>query len=194
MNLLAVRTGTLLNISELSHTSGLPMTTLKRYLTLLENRYLCIDLPPWFNNRSKQVTKTSKVYLSDVKLLGYLLDLGHTGLISNLPPLGHIIENFVVIELKKQQTWSSIPTRMCHYRTHTGAEVDIILETYSGDILTIEVKSSQKLMSKYFASIQHLQQQNKNKRVWDFVVYLGRDVIPLSKNLTALPIENLWCA
>ena len=194
MNLLATRTGTLLNVSELSRTSGLPITTLKRYLTLLENLYLYISLPPWFNNRSKRVAKASKVYLNDVKLLGYLLGLSQAGLISNLPLLGHIIENFVVMELKKQQTWSSIPTRLYHYHTHTGAEVDIILETYSGDIIAIEVKSSQKLTARDFAGIQHLQQQNKDRRVVGFVVYLGKEVIPFSNQLMALPIENLWCA
>ena len=102
INLLATRAGTLLNMSELSRTSGLPTTTLKRYLTLLENLYLYVSLPPWFSNHSKRVTKSPKIYLNDVKLLGYLLGSSHTGLVNNLTMLGHVIENFVVMELKKQ--------------------------------------------------------------------------------------------
>lgn len=192
LNLLAARAGNLLNTSDLSRTSGLPNTTLKRYLALLENLYLYVSLPPWFNNRSNRVVKANKVYLNDTKLLCYLLGLDQKGLMNNRPLFGHVIENFVVMELKKQQTWSEIPTRMYHYRTHTGSEIDIILESFSGEIIAIEVKGSQTITPKDFASIKHLQQQNMDKNILGFVVYTGTQMIPFSNNLTAIPITHLW--
>ncbi len=192
MNLLATRVGTLLNTSELSRSAGLPLTTLKRYLAVLENLYLYIRLPPWFNNLSKRVIKSPKVYLNDTRLLCYLLGIHQAHLLKNRSLLGHIIENFVVMELKKQQTWSEMPTRMYHYRTHTGEEIDLVIESFNGDIVAIEVKSSQTLASKDFAHIQHLQRNNANKNIRGFVVYMGQEVIPFAKNLTALPIAHLW--
>ena len=96
------------------------------------------------------------------------------------------------MELKKQQTWSEIPTRMYHYRTHTGEEIDLVIESFNGDIVAIEVKSSQTLASKDFAHIQHLQRNNADKNIRGFVVYMGQEVIPFAKNLTALPIAHLW--
>ena len=192
MNLLATRVGTLLNTSELSRSAGLPLTTLKRYLAVLENLYLYIRLPPWFNNRSKRVIKSPKVYLNDTRLLCYLLGIHQAHLLKNRSLLGHIIENFVVMELKKQQTWSEIPTRMYHYRTHTGEEIDLVIESFNGDIIAIEVKSSQTLNSKDFAHIQHLQRNNTDKNIRGFVLYMGQEVIPFAKNLTALPIAHLW--
>lgn len=192
MNLLATRAGTLLNTSELSRSAGLPSTTLKRYLSLLENLYLYIKLPPWFSNLSKRVIKAPKVYLNDTRLLCYLLGVHQERLLNNRSLLGHIIENFVVMELKKQQTWSAIPTRMYHYRTHAGEEIDIILESFSGEIVAIEVKGSQTLESKDFAHIQHLQHKNAENNIRGFVVYMGQGVIPFAKNLTAVPVAHLW--
>lgn len=192
MNLLATRVGTLLNTSELSRSAGLPLTTLKRYLAVLENLYLYIRLPPWFNNLSKRVIKSPKVYLHDTRLLCYLLGLHQEHLLKNRPLLGRIIENFVVMELKKQQTWSEVPTRMYHYRTHTGEEIDLVIESFNGDIVAIEVKSSQTLASQDFAHIQHLQRSNADKNIRGFVLYMGQEVIPFAKNLTALPIAHLW--
>lgn len=40
MQVLAARSGGLFNVAELSRTSGIPQTTLKRYLTLLETLFL----------------------------------------------------------------------------------------------------------------------------------------------------------
>ncbi|GJL82573.1 MAG: hypothetical protein DHS20C01_22070 [marine bacterium B5-7] len=40
---------------------------------------------------------------------------------------GHLLENFVVSELRKQIGWSSIRVSIYHFRTTAGKEVDILL-------------------------------------------------------------------
>ena len=192
MNLLAARVGSLMNISELSRSIGLPATTLRRYLTLLENLYLHISLPPWSGNLSKRVTKAPKIYLNDTGLLCYLLGLRQKSLLSNRPLLGQIVENFVVMELMKQRTWAEMKTHMYHYRTHTGEEIDIVLEAFNGDLIAIEVKASQTLDAKSFSHIKRLQQDYSTKKIRGFVLYMGQKVIPVGKDLVAIPIANLW--
>ena len=96
------------------------------------------------------------------------------------------------MELKKQQTWSTTRTRMYHYRTHTGEEVDIILEAFNGEKVAIEVKATQVLAPKDFKQLQAL--QNTHKNMQGFVLYMGQEVIPFSKHLTAIPVSTLWNA
>ena len=71
--LLASRTGQLVNQADLSRTLGLPQTTLKRYLALLETTFLVQRLPAWFTNLGKRLAKTPKLMLVDTGLLAHLL-------------------------------------------------------------------------------------------------------------------------
>ena len=63
--LLAARTGGLLSISELSRASGVPHTTLKRYLSLLEATFLVTTLPAW----SANVGKLRAVTINDGQII-----------------------------------------------------------------------------------------------------------------------------
>ena len=53
LKLLAVRTSTLLNYAALARDAGLPQSTLKRYLALLEATFLVHTLPAWSANLGK---------------------------------------------------------------------------------------------------------------------------------------------
>ena len=63
--LLALRTGQILNSSDLSRDVGLPFTTLRRYMNLLELTYQLFLLRPYFANVGKRLVKTPKLYLAD---------------------------------------------------------------------------------------------------------------------------------
>ncbi|HSC70372.1 MAG TPA: DUF4143 domain-containing protein [Candidatus Methylomirabilis sp.] len=60
MALLALRTGQLLNYFDLSRDLGLPLTTLRRYMHLLEVTYQIILPHPSFVNIGKRLVKTPK--------------------------------------------------------------------------------------------------------------------------------------
>ncbi|MEL6153086.1 MAG: DUF4143 domain-containing protein, partial [Bacteroidota bacterium] len=192
LHLLATRVAGIMNSSELSRSSGLPNTTLKRYLTLLETLYLYIALPPWSGNLSKRLIKSPKVYLNDTRLLGYLLGISPTHVLSKRSIFGRILENFVVMELKKQQTWANTHTQMCYYRTHSGEEIDIVLEAFDGRKVVIEVKASQTVSDQDFKHIRAFQKALPNEDIPGFVVYMGQTTIPWAKNLTAIPLPSLW--
>ncbi len=51
------------------------------------------------------------------------------------------MENFVVMELARQLTWSEQRGTLHHYRTKDGAEIDAVIETPDGRINAIEVKA-----------------------------------------------------
>lgn len=70
--LLASRVGGLLNVSELSRYSGIPNSTIKRYLSLLEATFMYQPLPAWSANLGKRLVKSPKIQLVDSGLVCHL--------------------------------------------------------------------------------------------------------------------------
>ena len=113
------------------------------------------------------------------------------GLASNRNNLAPVLENFVVRKLIKQSTWNEPRTRLCHYRTHTGQEVDIVLES-GQQIVRIEVKSASTLTQAHFKGLRSLQQDAGDAFHRGLVLYTGNQVIQFDERLWAAPISALW--
>ncbi len=190
--LLATRIANLLNLSDVSRATTISLTTLKRYLTLLQATYLVFLLPPWTTNFGARAVKTPKLMLGDTGLLTSLLGVDEERLLENSALLGAALENFVVMETRKQISWSKTQPQMFHFRTHTGQEVDIVLEEASGRLAGIEVKASASVSSKDFKGLCALQGiAGKNFRR-GIVLYTGSEVVSFGKDLLAAPITALW--
>ena len=192
LSILAARSGSLLNFAELSNSSNIPQTTLKRYLVLLETTFLIQQIPPWSGNLSKRLIKTPKIYLTDTGLMTYLVGADERRLKTDGSLLGKITETFVLNELMKLNTWSKTKSRIYHYRTQLGKEIDFLLERSDGGIVAIEIKSSTTVDSSSFAAMISLSHDLKKRFVRGIVIYTGKEVIPFGNNLLALPIQSLW--
>lgn len=190
--LLAARAMTLQNFSELSRSSGLPQTTLKRYLTLLETVFLIQTLPPWSGNLSHRLVKSPKVMLSDTGLMAYLQGMSKNRLAIDSSLKGALIENFAGMELRKQITWSQTKPRMFHFRTHENQEVDFVLEDRAGNLVGIEIKSSATVGSDDFKGLRVLAAETGKKFHRGLVLYLGIETIPFGENLHAMPLGAMW--
>ena len=64
LSMLSTRSPSLLNYSELSRTTGLPQSTLKRYMALFETIFLIDHLPAWYSNLGKRLVKTAKLVMN----------------------------------------------------------------------------------------------------------------------------------
>ncbi|KMP11317.1 hypothetical protein UR09_03725 [Candidatus Nitromaritima sp. SCGC AAA799-A02] len=190
--LLASRTGGLLNHSELSRTSGIPQTTLKRYFTLLEMVYLTVLLPAWFSNLGKRLVKSPKVFLNDTGLLCYLNGIDSKKIQQDLNVIGPILENFVVMELMKQNSWSQQQAKLFHFRTSNGEEVDIALETPDGSLVGIEVKAASSISADSFKGLKVFRNLVGDKFHRGIVLYTGSEIVSFGKNLHAIPVSALW--
>jgi predicted AAA+ superfamily ATPase len=193
LSLLAARASSLLNLAELSRSSAISHTTLMRYMALLEATFLIHTVAPWSNNLSKRLVKTPKIFLNDTGLASYLSGINEERINTEPQLLGMLLENFVVVELKKQLTWTSkVRAKLFHYRTQSGQEIDIILEDASGRCVGIEVKSSRTVTEKDFKSLKIFAEENKDKFVRGIVLYTGDQVYSFGKNFYAVPVHALW--
>jgi len=192
LSLLATRSASLLNVADLARMAGVPLTSIKRYLALLETVFLVTRLPAWSRNRDKRLGKTPKVYVPDVGLLTHLLRLEPDAFDRDRTPLGPVLETFVVAELLKQASWSESSPRLYQFRTHMQAEVDIVLEDGRGRVAGIEVKASSTVRPADFAGMRVLADAAGEAFVQGVVLYLGTDVVPFGKGLSAWPLSQLW--
>lgn len=192
LNLLAARVGGLVNYADLARLSQSPTTTLKRYITLLEALFLIIKLPPWFNNHEKKLVKSPKFYLNDTGLLCYLLGINAKQLSTDRHKAAFILENFILMELMKQSSWSVTKPTLYHFRTQTGHEVDFVLQARDGRLVGIEVKTTSSVNMDDFKGLKFLQEYTGKKFQRGIVLYCGTEMVAYGKDLYAIPIHALW--
>jgi predicted AAA+ superfamily ATPase len=192
LSLLAARAATLLNYSELSRSSGLPATTLKRYFALLEVTFLVKLLPAWSENFSKRLVKSPKMLMTDTGLAAAVVGLTRERLDEEPHLTGPLLENFVIMEIRKQTTWSRTRPGMFHYRTQSGQEVDLLLEDARGRIAAIEVKAGATVQERDVRTLLDLAETLGKRFVRGVVLYTGDRAVPFSDKVVALPMATLW--
>ena len=192
LSVLAARTGTLLNVADLSRTLGIPQTTLQRYLTLLQTAFLIQLVPAWTAKARKRLLKSPKILLVDTGLAAHLAGVDRRGLLASTELWGAFVETFAAVELMKQAGWSTIRPTLYHFRTAKGEEVDVVLEAPSGEIVGVEVKAAVSITSDDFRGLRTLAEIAGRRFRRGILLYLGEQAVPFGTNLYVLPISSLW--
>lgn len=192
LKLLASRVAGLVNYSDLSRSLEINVSTIKNYMSLLQLLFIISPIPPWYGNRGKRLVKSPKMHLNDTGLLCHLLGCDEKGLANDSQLLGLVFENFVVMELMKQISWSNVRPRLHHFRTESGQEVDIVLETDDGRIVGIECKSGISLSTDSFKGLKVLKELTGKKFHRGIVLYLGGQSLSFERYFEAVPVSTLW--
>lgn len=141
LQLLAARTGCLLNYTDLSNSIGVSGPTIRNWILVLEASYLVYLLQPYHSNIGKRLIKTPKIYFYDVGLATYLLGIHDESQLETHPLRGNLFENFVVIEHLKKCFNKGLRSNLYFYRDRSGKEVDLVADNASSLDIT-EIKSS----------------------------------------------------
>ncbi|WP_433610217.1 ATP-binding protein [Dactylosporangium sp. CA-139114] len=190
--LLAGRSGGLLVAASLATQSGIPRTTLNRYLELLAAVFLIKQIPAWSGNHTHRAIGTPKLAYIDSGLASHLLGQDAGRLAEPDGAAGQLMENFVLMELARQLTWNDERVRLYHYRTKDGVEVDAVLEAADGRIVGIEVKAASNVRGGDLAGLRHLAERVGDRFVAGYIFYTGQQTLPYGEKIRALPIEALW--
>lgn len=149
MRAACLRIGQLVNQTELGRDVALPQATVHRWLNLLETSYLVVRLPAFAVNRTKRLIKSPKLYWGDS---GVALHLGEID-----EPGGSHLENLILHDLLAWRDARLERTEIGYWRTASGEEVDLVVET-GGKLLPIEIKASARPR---LADAQHLRSFRK---------------------------------
>ena len=192
LQLIATRIGSTINMSAISRLSGVKNTTLQRYMALLEHVFLLVKVPAWTPNLEGQFVKSPKIYLNDTGLLSHLRGEDKESLLANRKEAGAFLENFVVMDIIKQVSWSDQFLKLYHFSIHKGAEVDLVLENRKKQLFGIEIKSAATLKEQDFKGLKQLSKLAGDKFQKGIILYSGEEMLSFGDNLWAVPIANVW--
>ncbi len=192
LSLLAARAGGLLVPATLAGQSGIPRTTLTRYLELLQSVFLIKSIPAWSPGSTQHAVGTPKLAFVDSGIASHLLGQSVARLDEPGGAAGPMLENFVAMEIARQLTWSDERARMFHYRTKDKVEVDVVLETPDGRIVGIEVKAGATVRSEDLTGLRNLEAVAGERFVAGYVLYTGKQTLPYGPRLRAVPMDALW--
>jgi len=187
---LAARSAQLFSLTDLSKDLGVAVNTIKAWLSVLEAGYQVIMLRPYFANIGKRLIKTPKIYFTDVGTLCYLTGLKDPDHAASGPMGGAIMETAVLSEIVKTLTHRGIDPQLYFWRTSTGTEIDILIETGRG-LIPIEVKNSATPLVRMATSIKAFQEDLGENAMHGYVVHSGEVRLPLGSKVTALPFVEL---
>ncbi len=188
----AARAAQPLKVERVSSETGLPATTVERYLALFEEVFLLKRLPPWSASSTPRAVRMRKLLFVDTGLCAHLAGRTTARLGRDDALLGPLLENFVLGELARQAAWSQTQARLCHYRTRDGVEVDAVLEAADGRLVGVEVKSSETVRTDDFRSLRHLQEAVPDRFHLGVVLHAGRQTQPFGDRLVSAPIDAVW--
>jgi predicted AAA+ superfamily ATPase len=187
---LAARTAQLISLTDLARDLGVAVNTVKAWLSVLEATYQVFVLRPYFANIGKRLVKTPKVYFTDVGTLCYLTGLKDPEHAVSGPMGGPLMETAVLAEIVKTLTHRGLDPQVYFWRTSTGTEVDLLVET-AGKLVPIEVKLSATPRPAMASSIKTFHEDLGNKAMPGYVVHPGDTLLPLAPDVTALPFVEL---
>lgn len=144
IHLVALRTGQILNVTELARDTGVSVPTASRWLSVLEASYQVFILPPFHANLSKRLIKSPKIYFGDTALATYLMGIHDAESLLHGPQMGSLFETSVFLEHIKQASFDSSRPSFTYFRTKDGTEVDIMIEEGSR-LHAREIKSTRTL-------------------------------------------------
>jgi len=137
LTLLALQVGNEVSVAELSRHLSLSQPTVERYLDILEQMFVIVNVRGFSRNLRKEISKTSKYYFTDVGL--------RNAVIRNFNPLrlrndaGALFENWFIVERMKRLGNAGIPTNFYFWRTYDQQEIDLV-EERGGELVAYECK------------------------------------------------------
>lgn len=139
-NLLAGRTGCLINYSEFSKEVGVNAETIKDWISILERMKIIVLINPYYSNFSKRLVKSPKVFFLDTGLACRLQGHSELSPLLTSPGLGNLFETLVCAEIYKTMINYSRNWEIYHWRSRDGEEIDFLIQMKNEKILFFEAK------------------------------------------------------
>jgi predicted AAA+ superfamily ATPase len=190
LKLCAIRTGQILNLSELAKEVGMSVPTMKRWLSMLETGHQVYLLYPYYKNLGKRLVKSPKLYFNDTGLASYLLGLNDRDTLINSPNFGNLFETMIVADfLKRFLHFGQMPS-MYYLRTRDGLEVDLVLEL-GQKLYLFEIKSAMTILPKHASSLSRIASELKSAVGTSAVISTSSDNFHLTRGINNYSWKNI---
>ena len=192
LELVAARSGQLLQLSELARELGIAVNTAKAWLSVLEATYQVVVIRPYHANTRKRLIKAPKVYIADTGLLCHLTGLETEEAARRGPLAGALVETAVAIETLRALTHSGDDPRLYHWRTAAGSEVDLLVRDGT-ELVPIEAKTSSVIRPHTLDGLANLRAEDAvATSALGWLVHAGTDEPRMvAEHVMSIPFEAL---
>lgn len=172
------RIGGLINQTELGRDVSISQPQVHRFLNLMETSFQAVRVPAYSVNRTKRLIKSPKLYWCDTALALHLA--GET------EPRGPHLENLVLMDLLAWRDTQVRRPEVLYWRTVSGQEVDIVIETPSRT-LPIEIKAATRLAPADARGLESFLDEYSDLSDGALLLYGGEEIFPLTRRVLAVP-------
>lgn len=186
---IASRAGATQNLTGLSRETGIPATTLTRYVELLRAVFLVFPVPAWSSDgEGVRLARTPKVHLVDSGLQAHLLRLDERAL-ADPEALDPVLRTFIAGELRKL-----LPTgiSLAHLRSARNHEVEFVLDGGAGGVVGVDVRPYRTVTTEDARGLRFLSELAGDRFRMGVILHPGDRTVPLGDRLWALPVDALW--
>jgi predicted AAA+ superfamily ATPase len=193
---LAGRTGQVLNLANASQGLTGERKTIEEYVRLLEDLFLIDRLPAWGKTLRTRAAASPKVHVIDSGVAARLMRVSPAKLATldptALAEFGHLLETFVVGELRKQVSWMDERVSTGHWRTHDGDEVDYVVEFDDGRVLAFEVKANERVAGADLKGLRTLRDTLGERFIAGVALSTGQRSFTYEDRIHIMPVDRLW--
>ena len=176
---IAINNGAQFNLSSVRKTIGISSETLNKYLTLLEDTFIIAELPPFYTNKNKEISKSKKYYYKDTGVNNLQLqNFNHLNLRNDA---GALYESYIFNALEHNK---SILENNYFYRTQSKSEIDFI--NINETLYTlIEVKSGN--FNKLPRAVYEFEKKYKEQLTIKEKIVINQKNFEIRKNTLFIP-------
>lgn len=188
IKLAATRSGQEWNNSSIAMELGIDSKTVSSWISFLQMAGIIYLLPPYFSNFGKRIIKRPKLYFTDTGVVCSLLGIQNAGQLENHPLKGSLFENFVIMELVKNNTYILNNNHFYYWRSIDGVEIDLIIEK-NGELIPVEIKSGMTYQSNWWKNIIKWNGYSKSK-TGGAIIYTGYEEMNLQDGRQIINVAN----
>lgn len=170
MRLAAGRVGQILNYTSISTELGVDLKTVKSWFSILEASFIVFFLQPHFQNFSKRLVKSPKLYFYDTGLVCSLLGIKKEADVDLHWAKGALFENMIIADLMKNYYNRAETPPLYYWRDNTGNEVDCLIDEVNL-IKSVEIKSSTTISADFMKGLNYYKKLNEVSK--PYLVYGG---------------------
>ncbi len=190
LRVVAARTATVINFSDLARDIGIAPVTAKAWLSLLQTSGLIYFLEPFYVNETKRLIKSAKLYFLDTGLCSYLAGWTSPQTLERGAFSGAIFETYVISELLKSYWHNGKKAPFFFCRDKDKREIDLVIYQ-DGTLYPIEIKKTT-LPSKEDRKHFHMLNSFRLPVSQGAVICLAEDFYPLTSDISILPLKRLF--
>ncbi len=145
LDVAAAQSGELLNFTAVGREASLATRTVQEYFQILEDTLLGFRREAWSRSPRARMVAHPRFFLFDTGVTNALC----RRLTSLVDPLlrGRLFEQWLILECRRRIDYARSEARIFFWRTHHGAEIDLLIEKHGRLRLAAEMKAQRRVSS-----------------------------------------------